>query len=333
MILGAYEDSLFLDNYDIYDCLMNYWNEKLQDDVYAIKAYGYETAREVEFTYAQKKAKDESGETIMVDDKSKVKSFDGVLIPRSIIETEYFADELAALQALNDRREQVASEMEEMREEESGDEGLLKDVLSESGDLPKGNLTKRIKELENRKTSPEMTALQKVVELFESGATEAAESVIRETPSVEDYSIRNKNGTLAKGKLKSALKEASANAVMPEIYRDEYDALLNYQAKLDEYDSLGKEIKAAQKALDDLVLAKFEALTDEEIKHLLFDCKWMPRLYGDINGEIDRILNDYASRVIMIAKRYEHTLGEIEDKTAKSKAAVKQALERMGYKW
>ena len=333
MILGAYEDSLFLDNYDIYDCLMNYWNEKLQDDVYAIKTYGYETAREVEFTYAQKKAKDENGETIMVDDKSKVKSFDGVLIPRSIIETEYFADELAALQALNDRREQVASEMEEMREEESGDEGLLKDVLSESGDLPKGNLTKRIKELENRKTSPEMTALQKVVELFESGVTEAAESVIRETPSVEDYSIRNKNGTLAKGKLKSALKEASANAVMPEIYRDEYDALLNYQAKLDEYDSLGKEIKAAQKALDDLVLAKFEALTDEEIKHLLFDCKWMPRLYGDINGEIERILNDYASRVIMIAKRYEHTLGEIEDKTAKSKSAVKQALERMGYKW
>ena len=223
--------------------------------------------------------------------------------------------------------------MEEMREEESGDEGLLKDVLSESGDLPKGNLTKRIKELESKKTSPEMTALQKIVELFESGATEAAERVIRETPSVEDYGIRNKNGTLAKGKLKSALKGASANAVMPEIYRDEYDTLLAYQAKQDEYDALGKEIKSAQKALDDLVLARFEALTDEEIKHLLFDCKWMPRLYGDINGEIDRILNDYASRVIMIAKRYEHTLGEIEDKTAKSKSAVKQALERMGYKW
>ena len=333
MILEAYEDSLFLDNYDIYDCLMNYWNEKLQDDVYAIKAYGYGTAREVEFTYAQKKAKDESGETIMVDDKSKVKSFDGALIPRSIIETEYCADELATLQDLNDRREQIASEMEEMREEESGDEGLLKDVLSDNGDLPKGNLTKRIKELESRKTSPEMTALQKIVELFESGAAGAAESVICETPSVEDYGIRNKNGSLAKGKLKSALKEASTNAVMPEIYQDEYEALLNYQIKQDEYDSLGKDIKAAQKTLDNLVLAKYETLTEEEIKYLLFDCKWMPRLYGDINGEIDRILNDYASRVIMIAKRYEHTLGEIEDKTAKSKAAVKQALERMGYKW
>ena len=332
-ILDAYEDSLFLDHYDIYDCLMNYWNEKLQDDVYAIKAYGYGTAREIEYTYAQKKAKDENGETIMVDDKSKVKSFDGALIPRAIIESEYFADKLAALQELTDRREQIASEMEEMREEESGEDGLLRDVLSESGDLPKGNLTKRIKLLESKKTSPEMTALQRIVELFESGASDAAEKVIQETPSVENYGIRNKNGTLAKGKLKSALKSASADAVMPEVYRDEYDALMAYQGKLDEYDALGKDIKAMQKELDDLVKAKYDALTEEEIKHLLFDCKWMPRLYGDINGEIDRILNDYASRVIMIAKRYEHTLGEIEDKTAKSKAAVKQALERMGYKW
>lgn len=332
-ILYAYEDSLFLDHYDIYDCLMNYWNEKLQDDVYAIKAYGYGTARDIEYTYAQKKAKDESGETIMVDDKSKVKSFDGALIPRTIIEAEYFTDEFAALQELIDRREQVASAMEEMREEESGEEGLLRDVLSESGDLPKGNLTKRIKLLDSKKTSPEMVALQKAVELFASGESAAAEKAIRETPAVENYGIRNKNGTLAKSKMNAALKVAAADAELPEVYRDEYDALSTYQGKLNEYDALGKEIKAAQKALDDLVLKKYEALTDDEIKHLLFDCKWMPRLFGDINSEIDRILNDYASRVIMIAKRYEHTLGEIEDKTAKSKATVKQALERMGYKW
>lgn len=332
-LLSTYEDSLFLDNYDIYDCLMNYWNEKLQDDVYAIKAYGYGTARDVEYTYAQKKAKDESGETIMVDDKSKVKSFDGALIPRTIIEVEYFADELAALQELTDRREQVVSAMEEMREEESGEEGLLREVLNESGDLPKGNLTKRIKLLESKKASPEIVALQKIVELLGSGASDAAEKVIREMSDVENYGIRNKNGTLTKSKLNAALKAAAVDAKLPEVYREEYDALLAYQGKLDEYDALGKEIKAAQKALDDLVLAKYAVLTDEEIKHLLFDCKWMPRLYGDINGEIDRILNDYVSRVITIAKRYEHTLGEIENKTAKSKEAVRQALERMGYKW
>lgn len=38
MILEAYADSLFLNHYDVFDCLMNYWNEKLQDDVYKSEA-------------------------------------------------------------------------------------------------------------------------------------------------------------------------------------------------------------------------------------------------------------------------------------------------------
>lgn len=71
MLLHAYEAAKLLDNYDVYDCLMNYWNAKLQDDVYVIKASGYEAGREIEYVYAQKKAKDESGDTITVDDTSR----------------------------------------------------------------------------------------------------------------------------------------------------------------------------------------------------------------------------------------------------------------------
>ena len=46
----------------MYDFLLNYWNEKMQDDVYVIKASGYDAGREIEYVYAQKKAKDENGE-------------------------------------------------------------------------------------------------------------------------------------------------------------------------------------------------------------------------------------------------------------------------------
>ena len=126
---------------------------------------------------------------------------------------------------------------------------------------------------------------------------------------------------------------ATDNAVLPESYRDEYDTITSYQKKLNKQDALGKKIKSVQKELDALVLTKYAALTIEEIKNLLFDKKWMDYLYNRINDEIEQILSDYAARVTMIAKRYEHTLGEIEDKTAKSKAAVRAALERMGYKW
>ena len=66
-----------------------------------------------------------------MDDTSKVKSFDGALIPREIIETVYFAEELAAINALMEKSAALEAELEEMREEESGDDGLLKDVLNE----------------------------------------------------------------------------------------------------------------------------------------------------------------------------------------------------------
>lgn len=334
MLLDTYKSALLLDNYDVYDCLMNYWNAKLQDDVYAIKAYGYEAGREIEYEYAQKKVKDENGETVSVDDTSKVKSFDGVLIPKEIIEMSYFPEELDTINALTEKSVALGAELDEMREEESGDDGLLKEVLNENGDgIPKGNLNKRLKELESKKTSVAMDAMVKMVTLFDEGKIDEMEALISKTPELAEFDIRNKNGTFGKAKLKAALKLAMDSAVIPEIYKEEYDALLAYQAKMIEKEETDKAIKEAQKALDDKVQAKYGELTVDEIKHILFDMKWMAKLEASIRDEIELVLNSMSSKVLLIAKRYEHTLREIEEDTEKSRQAVMAALERMGYKW
>ncbi len=333
-LIKAYESARLLDNYDVYDCLMNYWNAKLQDDVYAIKASGYEVGREIEYEYTQKKAKDENGETISIDDTSKVKSFEGALIPREIIEALYFAKELAAINELVEQSAALEAELDEMREEESGDDGLLKDVLNEKGDsIPKANLNKRIKELEAKKTSVVVDAITRLITLLDEGNTDEMESLIRKVPKLADFDIRNKNGTFGKAKLKTVLKIAANTAVVPEIYRDEYDALISYAAKSAEKEEADKAWKEARKALDNKVETKYSELTVDEIKHLLFDIKWMAKLESDIRDEIEQVLNSLSSKVLLIAKRYEHTLGEIENRTAKSRAAVVAALERMGYKW
>lgn len=333
-LLETYESARLLDNYDVYDCLLNYWNAKLQDDVYAIKAGGYAVGREIDYEYAKKKQKDESGETVEVDDTSKVKSFEGALIPKEIIEAVYFAEELAELTALMEQSGTLEAELDEMREEESGDEGLLKDVLNEKGDsIPKANLNKRIKELDAKKTSVLMDAMTQLYALFEDGKTSEMETLIRETPELVEFDIRNKNGTFGKAKLKAALKQAAESAVVPEIYAEEYAALTAYATKAAEKDVVDKEWKAARKSLGEKVLAKYGELTDEEIKHLLFDLKWMYKLESDVRDEVEQVMNTICSRVLLIAKRYEHTLGEIEEKTAKSRTAVMAALERMGYKW
>lgn len=334
MLRLAYEQARLLDNYDVYDCLLNYWNAKLQDDVYAIKAGGYAVAREIDYEYAKKKQKDESGETVEVDDTSKVKSFEGALIPKEIMEKVFFAEELAELTTLMEQSAALEAELDEMREEESGDEGLLKEALNEKGDsIPRANLNKRIKELDAKKTSAIMDAMTQLVALFDENKTVEMEALIREVPELGEFDIRNKNGTFGKAKLKTALKVAAETAVVPEIYADEYAALTLYSQKYAEMDTVDKAYKAARKALDEKLVAKYAELTDDEIKHLLFDMKWMAKLAADVHDEMEQVLNTLSSKVLLIAKRYEHTLGEIEDRTAKSRAAVVSALERMGYKW
>jgi type I restriction enzyme M protein len=333
-ILSKFESAQLLDNYDVYDFLLNYWNEKMQDDVYVIKVSGYEAGREIEYVYAQKKAKDEFGEEIKVDDTSKMKSFDGALISRDIIERVYFETELLALNELIEKSILLESELDEMREEESGDEGLLVNALNEKGDgIPKANLNKQIKELESKKTSEVIDDITKLIELFDAGNTAEMEKIIKANNELKTYELRNKNGSFGKAKLKNALKEANDNAVMPETYVEEYNALLVYQAKMTEKEEADKAIKEAQRALDDLVLSKYGELSIDEIKYLLFDKKWMTRIESDIRDATDQVLNTLASRVVLIAKRYESTLCKIEEKTNQSKAKVKSALERMGYTW
>lgn len=334
MLLHTYESTRLLDNYDVYDCLMNYWNAKLQDDVYVIKTSGYEAGREIEYVYAQKKAKGEGGESITVDDTSKVKSFDGALIPRELIESVYFAEEMSAINVLLEQSATLEAELDEMREEESGEDGLLKEVLNENGDsILKANLNKRLKELDAKKTSVVMDAMTQLIALFEDGKIDEMENLIREDPKLAEFDIRNNNGTFGKAKLKSALKKAADSAVVPEFYKDEYDALTAYAAKAAEKEEADKAWKEARKVLDDKVEEKYGELSIEEIKHLLFDLKWMAKLEMDICDEIEQVLNALSSKVLLIAKRYEHTLGEIEERTSKSRAAVIAALERMGYEW
>ncbi len=332
-LLVAYKDVAVLDNYDVYDCLLNYWNEKLQDDVYVIKALGYEAGREIEYEYRQKKVKDDSGEIIQVDDETKVKSFDGALIPRTIIEREYFSGEIKVLEDTRDKAEAIRSELQERIEEESGEDSIYQEVLNEAGDnITKADLNKRLKELDDKRVSETADLLDELFVLF-AQSPEKAEEFVLTNSAFDSFELRNKNGKLGKAKIQNAIKEAKSQAELPEKYLEEYGVLLSYKERSDELDDLEKSIKEAEADLDEKVTNKYGDLSVDEIKRLLFDEKWMTRLASDIAEEMDLVLNETISRVITIAKRYDKTLSEIEKETEESKEKVRLALERMGYQW
>lgn len=332
-ILDSYNASKIISNYDAYDVLLNYWNEKLQDDVYVIKSLGYEAAREIEYIYATKKGKDENGDEIKVEDESKIKSFDGVLIPREIIEKEYFATELNEIEELNAQVNILISEMDEMIEEQSGEESLFAEVLNDKGDsIPKANLNNRIKLIEAKKESEDVAVLEELLGYFNDDKLKA-EDFAQQQSNIANYDIRNKDGKLGKQKIITAIKLAKETATIPEDYIEEYTLLIFYQEKVNQLDKNNKAIKDKTSELDEKVTNKYSELSMEEIETLLFDKKWMTRIREDIKNELDNAMNLWISKVHTIANRYEKTLSEIEAETQKSESEVKDALERMGYKW
>ncbi|MCT7843265.1 MAG: type I restriction-modification system subunit M [Lactobacillus iners] len=332
-MLKSYAEAKILDNYDVYDVLLNYWNEKLQDDVYVIKALGYEAGREIEYTYATKAGKDAEGNEIKIENKNKIKSFDGALIPREILEKEYFNDELEDLANLTSQVESISAELNEMVEEQAGEDSLFAEVLNEKGDsVTKSNLINRINFIENQKVSDDVTALEELLTIFDED-TDKAEKFVKTKSILEKYELRNKNGKLGKGKINAAIKLAKEKAELPAEYIEEYDLLIKYREKLNALDEVNQKLKEKTNELDTKVAEKYPTLTIDEIKHLLFDKKWIAKLQADIKNDIDNVINDWASKVHTIASRYEKTLSEIEAETAKSEQAVKAALERMGYRW
>jgi N-6 DNA methylase len=94
-----------------------------------------------------------------------------------------------------------------------------------------------------------------------------------------------------------------------------------------------KQAKAARKELDQKVLVQYGKLTEDEIKHLLFDRKWLAHLASEIESLFDQQVNAYATRITDIARRYERTLPSIEEAVERSRASVMSSLERMGYTW
>jgi type I restriction enzyme M protein len=133
-LLGHYAGKPLIDNYDIYQHLLDYWADTMQDDWYLIAADGWkaETYRIIE--------KDKKG-------KEKDKGWACDLVPKALIVARYFASEQETVDKLTVELESVTARMTEMEEENGGEEG----AFSELDKVNKANVTARLKEIRRDK--------------------------------------------------------------------------------------------------------------------------------------------------------------------------------------
>jgi type I restriction enzyme M protein len=162
-LLSACANLHLIDKYDIYQQLMAYWEEVMQDDAHIITADGWKAGNEI--IRLQKEGKDKKKKDI-----AGLAGLEGRLIPIPLAVEIYFPEEKKKIDALKETLEQIGADMEALQDEHGGEDGLLAEVI-DNEKISKANVQKRIKEIKNSvDDKEELAVLEKYFALFEKEA-------------------------------------------------------------------------------------------------------------------------------------------------------------------
>lgn len=92
-----------------------------------------------------------------------------------------------------------------------------------------------------------------------------------------------------------------------------------------------KELKEQQAALEKLVLKKYPALTENEIKTTVLQHKWQAHLQSALLQEQERISQHLTQRIKELAERYATTLPTLEAAVNQASQKVAEHLKQMGW--
>ena len=158
-LLSVFANIQLIDKYDIYQHLMAYWEEVMQDDAHIITADGWKAGNEIIRLQREAKGKKKDIEGLA--------GLEGRLIPISLAIKIYFTKEQNAIDDLEEKLEQISADMDVLKDEHGGEEGLLSEVI-DNDKISKTNVQKRFKEIKNSADdAEELTVLEKYLALFE----------------------------------------------------------------------------------------------------------------------------------------------------------------------
>jgi type I restriction enzyme M protein len=267
-LLATFRPAPLLDAYDVYQHLMDYWAETMQDDCYLVAGDGWKAGAQPREIL---KVKNKDGKLVWPEthDYNKGKRrFKSDLIPAAILIARYFLAEQQTIDAIEAELSTIEQQLEEQKEEQGGEDGLLTEVIEGEGDKQK------------------ITAKA----------------------------------------VKARLKEIGQD---PE-FDDERKALENYAALLDKQVDAKGRLRAAREDLEAKLDAKYPKLTEDEIKSLVVDDKWMVHLQAAVHSEIDRVSQTLTGRISQLAERYAEPLPHLADDVATLATRVEGHLKRLG---
>jgi type I restriction enzyme M protein len=208
-LLAAFREGPLIDPYDVYQHLMDFWAATMQDDCYLISDVGWlEGAKPSEIV----QVKNKEGKLVWPEEgdfKKGKRRFKSDLVPASLLTTRFFSTESEAIATLEAELAGIEQRLDETREEHSGEDGLLAEVIEGEGEKQK--ITAK--------------AVKARLKLIQRNPDEAEEG---EKECLEAYEELLDRQAQAKSRLKAAQDdlEAKIDAKYPKLDEDEIKTLV-----------------------------------------------------------------------------------------------------------
>jgi hypothetical protein len=242
-LLARFRLTPLVNAYDVYQHLMDYWSETMQDDCYLIADLGWRNGAQPREVL---KVKGENGKLTWpkesFDYEIGKRRFKSDLVPAALLEAKFFESESKLICSLESELLAIEQKLQEMMDENSGDDGLLIEVIEGEGDK------------------------QKI-------SAKAVKARVKEIKKDIDYA-------------------------------DELQVLQGYSTLLDEQAKIKSDLKVAQDDLTEKLAAKYPQLTEDEVKFLVINGKWIRALRISVEGELDRVSQTLTYRISQLAERY-----------------------------
>jgi type I restriction enzyme M protein len=346
-ILHSYEDKPLVDKYNIYQHLLSYWHEVMQDDAYIISYDGWKA------------------ETYPISIKKKEWICD--LIPKELVINRFFEAEKTEIENLNNDLETTVSQFQELEEEHSAEEAALYEVskkadavsnLAEFTDLALSKYYPEMHQKQNDLDESVIEQTNKLIEQSRNGVFDGlknAKGNITKTAISKAYKAMDEdaenaktlkswldvNDTIAATKKEiKALAEKIEQSIQSKTEEDktleyifELTIIKQYIALRDKESELKKQIKEKEQELDDKLYAKYPELTEGEIKLLVVNDKWLTTIKNAVSMEIDQISQRLTNRIKELAERYDTPLPKTNILVADLESTVNTHLQKMGFTW